>query len=474
MTATKTVDVAIIGAGPAGMAAALRVSQAGLSVVVFDEQARVGGQIFRQTPSVFKGGEPSAYRLYPFGKALVEKAEASAKIDWRFRQTVWGLFPEPDGTRVRAAGSTVMARKVLVATGAYEMPVAFPGWTKPGVMGVGAIQTLLKSQHIVPGQTFVLAGSHPLLLLVAALLCKSGAQVREVAFARSRPTFIEMLSGLAAVPGNLSIFRETAHAFASLAKNRVPIRFGRVVVSANGPDDGIRSVTLADCDAQWRVTGGHRDYDVDVLGIGYGLLPSTELCRQAGCSASWRPLDGSWVIDHDGSQRTSVKGIYVAGEPAGIRGAKSAAAEGELAALTIIQDIGRAAELQSEVRSARRRIRSIRRFSDRVATFFAPRLDALAALADDETLICRCEDVEAGEVRRFLRDNAHATNINVVKLACRTGMGFCQGRYCQHTIAQFVAQARDQPIASCGCFSARAPVKPTYLGNMLDGLSEES
>lgn len=474
MTATKTVDLVIIGAGPAGMAAALRASRAGLSVIVFDEQARVGGQIFRQAPTAFKGGEPSAFRLYPFGKALIQKAEASTEIDWRFRQTVWGLFPEIDAIRVCAAGSTILARKVLVATGAYEMPVAFPGWTKPGVMGVGAIQTLVKSQHIVPGQTFVLAGSHPLLLLVAALLCKSGAQVREVAFARSMPTFMETLSALAAVPGNLSIFREAAGALAILAKHRVPIRFSRMIVSANGPDDGIRSVTLADCDAEWRVTGGHSDHDVDVLGIGYGLLPSTELCRQAGCSTSWHPLDGGWVADHDGSQRSSIASIYVAGEPAGIRGAKSAAAEGELAALTIIQDLGRGAELETEARSVKRKIRSIRRFSDRVATFFAPRLDALAALADDETLICRCEEVDAGEVRRFLEDNTHATDINVVKLACRTGMGFCQGRYCQHTIAQLVAKSRNQPIASCGCFSARAPIKPTYLSNMVDELPDDS
>jgi len=411
-------------------------------------------------------------RLYPFGRALIRSAEASARIDWRFRQTVWGLFPEPDAVRVCAAAMTVISRKVLVATGAYEMPVAFPGWTKPGVMGVGAIQTLVKSQHIVPGQTFVLAGSHPLLLLVADLLCKAGAQVREVAFARPRSTFIEMLNGLAAIPGNMSIFRETARALVNLAKRQVPIRFGRIIVSANGPDEGVRSVTLADCDTQWRITGGHRDYDVDVLGIGYGLLPSTELCRQAGCSVIWRPLDGGWVVDHDGHQRSDVNRIYVAGEPAGIRGAKSAATEGELAALTIIQDMGHGANLQREVKSVRRRIRSIRRFSDRVAALFAPRLVALAELADDETLICRCEDVRAGEVRRFLQDNTHATRINVVKLACRTGMGFCQGRYCQHTVAQFVAQASNQPTASCGYFSARALVKPTHLGDMLDGLPE--
>lgn len=154
--------VAIIGAGPAGMSAALRTAERGASVIVLDEQARVGGQIFRQSPHDFEAAASSAYKLYPFGKRLVERAEENQKIDGRFRQTVWGIFRQADGFKVCSGSSVIHSRSVIVATGAYELPVAFPGWTKPGVMGVGAIQA---SRH-ESGESVRLLRTYPEFRLV--------------------------------------------------------------------------------------------------------------------------------------------------------------------------------------------------------------------------------------------------------------------------------------------------------------------
>ncbi|MGY3134153.1 thioredoxin reductase [Bradyrhizobium sp. USDA 4501] len=469
MADLKCFDVAIIGAGPAGMSAALECCRNDLSVVVFDEQGRAGGQIFRQPPP-----HPSvqvnspACRLYPFGDVLVRKAEAESRIDWRFRQTVWGIFPDEDRIRVCTNKTTVLARKTLVATGAYEMPVAFPGWTLPGVMGVGAIQTLLRSQNVLLGRRFVLAGSHPLLILVADMLLAAGAEIQEVAIARSRPRFREILDGLLAVPGNIPIFKETASSLYKLTKARVSIRFGRIMVEARGNEEGLTHVTLSDCDRDWTPSGAHRVFETDILGTGFGSLPSNELCRQIGCATQWDSRNGGWIVKHDGFQRTTVRNVYVAGEPAGIRGAASARTEGELAGLMIVQDLIPQRRDDRLIRRNLSQTKRNRKFSDRVAKFFQPNMRALSDLASDGTVICRCEDVKRSAVTKFLERNSHTTSINSVKLACRTGMGFCQGRYCHHTLAQILSNATSQPVERCGEFTARVPIKPISARGLSD------
>lgn len=161
------IDLLVIGAGPAGMAAALTATRHGLRVRVVDEQHAPGGQIFRQAPREFQAGPPSALASYPFAVPLFEAIAQDTRIDWRFGTTVWGLFRDHDGepfkigTASDEEGQVWQARQVLIATGAYDLPVAFPGWTLPGVMAAGGVQTLLKSQFLQPGRRFVLAGATP-------------------------------------------------------------------------------------------------------------------------------------------------------------------------------------------------------------------------------------------------------------------------------------------------------------------------
>ncbi|CAN5513260.1 NAD(P)/FAD-dependent oxidoreductase [soil metagenome] len=478
-------DLIIVGAGPAGLSAAETALAHGLRVAVIDEQHDVGGQIFRQPPASFRAPPVSAFETYPFGAGLLQRARAAKGIDWRFGTTAWGVFPQAEGeplqVAISCADSTEMieGRHLLIATGAYDLPVAFPGWTLPGVMSAGGVQTLVKSQFLRPGRRFVLAGSHPLLLLVADLLVRAGADVAEVAIARPMPRLAELMSGVGAVPGHVGLLAETARSLWNLRRRGVPLRFGTLVTRAQATADGERlcRVVLSDVDTEWRPKPGtERTLEADTLVIGYGLLASTELARQAGCAAQWVPAGGGWIVRHDERMQTTVSKVYVAGEPAGVKGAELAWLEGRLAALNIVAATdgdARLGQLTPALQQTRSAIRQAHRFTDEVLRFFEPRLDALARLAIDDTLVCRCEEVTASTVVRFLAAHPHVSDVSSVKLACRTGMGPCQGRYCQHTVAHLLADARGMPVAELGIFEARAPVKPVSV-RALSNLSAPS
>ncbi|OFA03462.1 FAD-dependent oxidoreductase [Duganella phyllosphaerae] len=469
---TPPFDLIVVGAGPAGLSAALDAADHGLRVVVIDEQYAPGGQIFRQPPATFS--HPAAAPAYPFGADLLQRARADQRIDWRYGQTAWGVFRDTDreGLRLGVASAEqaelIAGKALLIATGAYDLPVAFPGWTLPGVMSAGGVQTLLKSQFLRPGSRFVLAGSHPLLLLVADLLLKAGAEVAEVAIARPRPGVRELLASWRAVPGHVGLMLQMARALWNLKRHRVPLRFSTLIQSAAG-GEAVNSVTLAGVDADWKaLPGSERTLAADTLVIGYGLLASTELARQAGCAVDYREAAGGWVVVRDAAMRSSVRGVWVAGEPGGIGGAEMAHLEGRLAALDIARALGFIAtpapqQADAALSRLQQALRRAHHFSDVVLRFFAPNMVALARLASGDTLICRCEEVGADTVREFLSANPHVGDINSVKLACRTGMGMCQGRYCQHTSAQILAEATGKPVDCLGHFTARAPVKPVSV-----------
>jgi len=486
MNTASLFDLIVVGAGPAGLSAALTAAERGLRVVVVDEQHDVGGQIFRQMPETFSPTSDASstfkhypYNSYSFGKTLLQRARQTKQITWLSGMTAWGVFrkhTEYPQTVVQVGVSNadtthlLQGKTLLIATGAYDLPVAFPGWTLPGVMTAGGVQTLIKSQHILPGQHFVLAGSHPLLLLVADLLVQSGARVLEVAMARPKPGWLELLRaclhGRRALFGHVPLLRHTAKILRNLQRHKVPIRFGSIVQRAQGQNE-VQQVTLCDVDHAWRTqAGSQRVYQADTLVLGYGLLASSELARQAGCAVRWEPAQGGWVVQHDACMRSSVRSIYVAGEPAGVGGAEVAYLEGRLAALHIAATLHPSDGTDTQLlRQTRRDLHKAQQFADVVLRFFAPRLDALTQLSttDPDTLICRCEEVSVSTVQTFLREHAHVSDVNSVKLACRTGMGWCQGRYCQHTVAQLLAQTRQYTMEHVGIFTAQAPVKPVTI-----------
>jgi NADPH-dependent 2,4-dienoyl-CoA reductase/sulfur reductase-like enzyme len=463
-------DLGIVGAGPAGMAAALAVADMGFSVIVVDEQARAGGQIFRRPPEAW-GERHGVYRPYAWARDLIERFEDHPKITTAFRATAFGVLrgndkddraslelavSSPDG------GQRVSARRLLLATGAYDMPVAFPGWTLPGVMTAGAIQSLIKSQKLLSGKRVVLAGSHPIQLILAGQLLDAGADIVEIALARDLPGLKEMARGLPAVPGHVSIYTEAVRALSKIMRHGVPIRWRTVVSEATPEDTGLR-VRLETVDPSWLGTGESHLHEADILVLGYGFTPSTELARQAGCEMKWDSAGGGWTVLHDARFQSTAPDIFVAGEPTGVAGAERAWAEGHIAGLFIAASLGAKLDDRALSHSTRRLIRA-GRFSDVMQTMFEPKRKALAELSrQDETVICRCEEVRNRQIEDALQNNPFIQSVNAVKLECRSGMGVCQGRYCEGTVAARIGNAREASIEASGHYNAHLPVKPVAL-----------
>jgi NADPH-dependent 2,4-dienoyl-CoA reductase/sulfur reductase-like enzyme len=380
-TSRLAADVVVVGAGPAGIAAAVHAAESGARTVLLDEQARPGGQIWRGEP-------PPAAREWlirlkrsgatVLGSATVVDAEADQ------------LLVERDGAPLR-----VTFGRLVLATGARERLLPFPGWTLPGVVGVGGAQALLKAGARFDGQRVVVAGSGPLLLAAAAALSHAGARI--VGIAEQAP-----LSRLAAFGAGLWRHpRRVAEGLGYAATLRgVPYRTGTWVREALG-EASVRGVVLSAARA-----GG--PWECDVLACGFGLVPSLELPRLLGCETTVESV----VVD--AQQRTSRDGVFAAGEVGGIAGVDQALATGAIAGLAAA---GRATPPALAARRARETA-----FARRLARAFALR-DELSSLASSETIVCRCEDVPLGRIA------AHGS-AREAKLHTRAGMGACQGRVC--------------------------------------------
>src|SRR4051794_32956399 len=320
------VDVAVVGGGPAGMAAAVAARAGGASVVLVDEYAAPGGQIWRRAFSEIGDVAPSS--LPRDGRELCRRL-ASSGATVLAGTSVWAATPPAgphDGAGPRHVllatgpdGETgrILARSLVLATGAYDRPLAFPGWTLPGVMTAGAAQALAKGQGVIPGRRVLLAGAGPFLLPVAAQLEACGAEVVAVAEATRRRDWLRAGGRMSAHPGRLLDYLRY--------RTRVRrIEWGHVIVRAKG-EGRVRTATIAEAGPDWAPSGAERSFEVDVVCTAYGFLPSVDLARALGCA-----LDGD-AVAHDDDMATSVPGVFVAGEAAGIGGADLAQVEGELA-----------------------------------------------------------------------------------------------------------------------------------------------
>lgn len=452
-------DLLVIGGGPAGMAAARTVAAAGLSVAVIDEQPRPGGQILRQPPQGFEipGWLPG--RAYREPKAELAAFQAAPGIAWHGGRSAIGLAREGAGFVVHAAGAADMlrltARRVLVATGCYDLPVPLPGWTTPGVLSAGAAQTFVKSQQIVPGDRFVFAGTHPLMLVVAAQIVDAGGMVAMVAF--DQP-FARFLSVPAAHPAaalrSAGIFAEAATALRTLRRAGVSVRYGLPLTRIEG-----EAVVTAARFGEARVA-------CDRVALCYGFVPQSDLPRLAGAAIEWAEPAGGWRTRHDDWMQTDVPGLSIAGEVGGVAGAAIAIAEGKLAALGILRAEARAVDDAP----LRRRLTRLRGFADLLAAIADPR-EVLARAVPDDTLLCRCEDVTHGAVAAMADERAPP---NAIKLATRCGMGLCQGRTCEPALTRLLARTTGTRPDPAQAFAARFPVRPVRIGDLVASIATNS
>ena len=463
MTDAPVFDLAIIGGGPAGQAAAEVAVAHGLSVVMFDEQQRLGGQILRQPPLAFAVARWMRGRAYRDAAAQLARATALA-IDWHGGTSVLGLFKGEDGFDIVASGSaSVSAARVLIAAGCYDMPVALPGWTTPGVMGAGAVQAFIKSQQFLPGQRFVLAGTHPLQLLVAAQIHRAGGTVVAVAFAQSAMAAVaRVLADPWTAIIHASTLASAAVSFVRLRLAGVPVRFGTTVESVAG-EARVASVTLQRCAADGPTGEAAGTLDCDTLALCFGFLPQADLPRATGCTVARDPATGGWAATHDAWLRSSVPGIYVAGETTGVAGADCALEEGRIAGLGIALDAGRLTEAQADSAAERPRARLAHRqkFAAMLADIASPAA-VVPRLLDDATIVCRCEDVTRGQLRAAMASAGGPAGASALKLVTRAGMGLCQGRSCEQAVMAILGES-GRPAG----FTARFPVRPTPIADLI-------
>lgn len=467
-----TVDVAIVGAGPAGMAAALELARAGASVTVYDMQPRCGGQILRQPPATFTVKKWLSQRVYRTLQRLRETYEADAGIEQVTGVEVLGIASTGDGfaLQLRSAGDIreQRARKVLIATGAADMPVAFPGAQLPGVMATGGIQAFVKSQQFVPGTRFVFAGSHPLQLIVANQVAAAGGKVAAVVFSQTRGDFLRLLlrpGPLLRQPGNALFF---AGQVMKALRLGIPLRFGEVIARANGRDR-LDSVDLqaAHTDA-WQTPSR---LPCDRLGTCYGFLAQTELLRQAGAACRWSEQRGGWIAQHNQALETDIEGLYVAGESTGVAGAEVARLEGEIAGTAIAVACGYVSEheTRADQRARRSRLAAVNAFAALLADFSYTSHRTLLALMRDESTVCKCEEVTAGDLRQILQTQPEIRDLSGLKLLSRCGMGHCQGRYCHYQLRALMAASRGLSPEQLGGFTARFPARPVRIGDLIEG-----
>ncbi|MCC6147077.1 MAG: FAD-dependent oxidoreductase [Anaerolineaceae bacterium] len=472
---TETFQLAVIGGGPAGMEAAITAAEAGVTVIIIDNFPSLGGQYYKPLPD-------------EFGARKKTKTEREAEVLFKMVKglpitqvhgaLVWGLFPDEKqggwlvAVHGEGAPKKVHVQAVVLATGAYDTPVAFPGWTLPGVLTAGAALTLVKTQRVAPGRRALVVGTGPLLLSAAAHLIDAGVQVPAVCEA-SRPFFKAIPYAFTAL-GQLGRIEEGIKYASKMASARTPYKMGWSIVEARGTER-VEEAVITRLDSAYRpVEGSEQTIAVDTVVTGFHLIPNTGLARMIGCEFEYCQEKGGWVPLRDKTMQSSQPGVYIAGDGAGIGGAEMARLEGRMAGLAAAVQVG--GITQGEAGGVYGRLKSElkhqRGYARMLGALFTPR-PGLTALAKDDTLICRCEEITLGEIRSAVA--AGARTLGEVKMITRTGMGNCQGRMCEHGVTNAIVAALTAEKAThqqVGMYSIRPPLHPLPVDVLADAAEE--
>jgi NADPH-dependent 2,4-dienoyl-CoA reductase/sulfur reductase-like enzyme len=452
-------DLAVVGAGPAGMSAACTAARLGVRALVVDENATPGGQIYRGVTRSPVADRSVLGEDYWRGETITA-AFAVSGAAYAAGATVWSIASGGPGFEIGVAkqGQTrlVGARHVILATGALERPFPVAGWTLPGVMTAGAAQIALKASGLVPEGRVVLAGTGPLLYLLGLQLRRAGANIVAALDTTPRDNWRKAAA-------HLPDFLNSPYLGKGLkllleARRRLPFIGGVTGLAVAGTGKAERVA----------VEQGQRRQviDCDLVLLHQGVIPNINISNALGCAHvfdeaqyCWRPMVDEWFA-------ARVAGLSIAGDGAGIGGAESAAWSGEIAALAAACKLGRIDgesrdREASRARQQWRRAMRGRRFLDMLykpaQTFLAPR--------SPDVIVCRCEEVTAGQIRETVRTLA-VPGPNQLKAFLRCGMGPCQGRLCGPTVTAIMAEERGVPMAEIGYYRLRPPFKPITVGEI--------
>ncbi len=449
-------DTIVIGAGPAGLTASSNLAEMGLKVLNLDEQNRLGGQIYRNVENASKDTLDKMGVEYSRGLELAQRFRKSG-AEYLGNASVWNVESEGRVCYSRdGVSERITANYIIIATGAMERPIPFPGWTLPGVMGAGAVNGLAKDANLCPSGTVVLAGSGPLLLLEAALLIEKGVEV--AAILETTPK-IPSLSIFPNVPKALlgtDFLLKGVKMLLDIRKSGVVHHKGITNLKAHG-ETAVTAVA-ADCG------GKQLNLKAEMLLVHFGVIPDTHIYRLAGCHMEWEKSQRYWYPTTDKWGRTNFERIFGAGDATGVSGAMAAEYKGELAALEVAYCHGIIPkyERDSLAESPLGKLKKDGYPRPLIDSVFAP--DPKRFSFENTTVLCRCENITVGNVRNVVSEGV--TDLNEVKAITRCGMGPCQGRMCGPTLGEIVAAELDISVPDAGLLTIRPPLKPIPLGEV--------
>jgi NADPH-dependent 2,4-dienoyl-CoA reductase/sulfur reductase-like enzyme len=465
-------DVLVIGAGPAGMAAAVAASESGAAVVVLDASDAVGGQYWRSLPESRQSRRESAlHHGWRKFNRLRDRLRHDANIEVITSAQVWAIEPaqnaaarvhvlvgEPDGAdRQRYE---LEPNAIVLATGAHDRTLPFPGWDLPGVFTPGAAQAFAKGERVSIGDRVIVAGAGPFLLPVAASLTRTGSRVLGVYEAASVGQIVHgWLPRPWQVIGAARKGVELAGYVSHQVQRRIPYRAGMAVVAAHGTDR-VSSVTIAAVDASWRpIQATERIIETDAVCVGHGFTPRLELAIAAGCR-----LTADRFVLVDDAQLSTVTNVYAAGEITGIGGVELALAQGQIAG----HCAAGGAPNDPSIAAAARQRRTFRRFAARIEAAHGIR-EGWARWLTDDTTICRCEEVPYGRLRATGASTS-STGLRPLKLTTRAGLGICQGRVCGRAVEDLLARHAPGACLTDDAITDRRPIaSPVRLGELAAG-----
>lgn len=451
-TTPPTRDLIVIGSGPAGMAAALAAWRRGLDVLLLDEQPDVGGQIYRSITTTDAQRQRILGPDYSHGQSLAQAVKTAGVEHWP-GTAVWQVDTDRTVHALHSGANRHVATKALViATGAMERPFPVPGWTLPGVMTAGAGQILLKNASLVPGAPVVLTGCGPLLYLLAVQYLRAGVKIQAILDTSGGTDWrlairhaTALLAGWGYVRKGLGLLREIKAA-------GVPFHQGVEKLRIEGTD----AAEAVEFTSRGR---SHRIACALVL-LHQGVVPNNQVTWSLRAQHHWDDEQLCWVPTCDEWGQTSVPGIYVAGDGAGIGGALVAELQGELAGIAVANALCQGARQDGEAQRARiRQHLAIRPFLNQQ---YRPRDEF--RIPSDEVIVCRCEEVTAGSIRAQVA--LGCSGPNQTKSFSRCGMGPCQGRQCGLTVTEVIAQATGLPPTEVGYYRIRPPLKSLTLAQL--------
>ena len=459
----KKVDLVVLGAGPAGVAAANVASKEGAEVVIIDENSSAGGQIYRAPPNEFQpqnSFKSDEFREGEKQRNILENSDLTAL----FKHRVWSVSSDLVVSTVGPNGlSSWHARSLIIANGALERIIPFPGWTIPGVIGLAASTILLKSQYVLPGQSTVVAGCGPLLIAVANGIIKSGGKVSAIIDLNSKSDWIKAFPRLFSRPDQL--FKGMSW-FANIMKAGIKLYGGHAVTNTKQVDNVLR-ISIAPINSAGSILDSKNQKIVegDCLAIGHGLFPSTEITRLLKAKHIYDPLKGGWVPLIDDDFRSSIPGVYIAGDATGISGAFSAVQKGRIAGMAAVRDLNvmSSQKYKAKIKSELIILKKNENFGKAAVILMKFRPELIQTITS-ETIVCRCEDVFRSEIDEAIESGAR--DLNQLKAWTRCGMGPCQGRTCSEAIEAILAsKVGSRELA--GQWTGRTPLRPVPIEQII-------